>query len=689
MESDILKTRKGYFSRFFVPDENTARHSKKIFLYAASLSLVLTLIWIVYSPGLTGGFVFDDKNNFSVIKSQKKIDSIGSLVGYLNSADAGPLKRPVSMLSFLIDDRFWPLDTYRIKRTNVLIHMVNTCLVIWLAYLLLLRLLPAKREHEIIMFSICTGLMWSINPMQVSTVSYMIQRMAQLSALFSLLGIIVYMKFHEAYFKKALASMKTMIVFGFLFGLVFMLGILSKENAVMMSLLTYITIKCTTKIPAIPQKESRKESRKESEQAPEKENQSKQRQLWYLGEWVLLILPMILLLVYTVYKYIILGSDYDYREFTIIERLLTQARIFFIYLTSIFIPDVTQMGMFRGGQIELSTSLFKPLTTVFSLLGLMTIVFLVAKFKAKRPLFVFGPIFFIAGHLLESSFIPIEMYFEHRNYLPQVGLWISVVGVLASIVNKKRVAVILLLSSAAIYSLLAFRLAIWWGTPLMLEKKWYDADVSVRSTQGYAIALTHLGRSDEAMGIIENGLTAFPNSLSLNLTFDLLVCNQASNLEPFPVVKYAKIATLTPPEIGWIEVVRTMFDQFKKGDACPGIDDNALLFILQHVIENNEKMLARDALAGNIYHLLYEIYQWQGNLDKSMGYLNLACEISCGPNVRFQQAVILASAGLYQEALVYLELTRGELTFVNRIIYPDLEQKVHFSEINLRQALEQ
>jgi tetratricopeptide (TPR) repeat protein len=49
---------------------------------------------------------------------------------------------------------------------------------------------------------------------------------------------------------------------------------------------------------------------------------------------------------------------------------------------------------------------------------------------------VFGPVYFLAAHLLESTLLPLELYFEHRNYLPSTGLFLSL-GVAAGRVLKR------------------------------------------------------------------------------------------------------------------------------------------------------------------------------------------------------------------------------------------------------------
>jgi hypothetical protein len=42
--------------------------------------------------------------------------------------------------------------------------------------------------------------------------------------------------------------------------------------------------------------------------------------------------------------------------------------------------------------------------------------------RNKQPLITFGIAFFFVGHAMESTIIPLELVFEHRNYLPMLGI---------------------------------------------------------------------------------------------------------------------------------------------------------------------------------------------------------------------------------------------------------------------------
>ncbi|NOY73401.1 MAG: hypothetical protein GXP14_13710, partial [Gammaproteobacteria bacterium] len=90
-----------------VPGQLVTKSTLALFL----LAILLTIV--VYSPGLSGGFIFDDFYNI-VENKALKIDSLDkdSLTAAALSGQAGPLKRPISVLSFAFNyyaaDEFSP-----------------------------------------------------------------------------------------------------------------------------------------------------------------------------------------------------------------------------------------------------------------------------------------------------------------------------------------------------------------------------------------------------------------------------------------------------------------------------------------------------------------------------------------------------------------------------------------------------
>ncbi len=102
-------------------------------LLAVVLLLVLSgLVWWVYTPGLTGGFIFDDEANLKPMARFGGVQDLSTLLAFLSSAELPG--RPLRLLSFLIDGNDWPLDTHRLKVTGLKIHLLAAVWVCWLTY---------------------------------------------------------------------------------------------------------------------------------------------------------------------------------------------------------------------------------------------------------------------------------------------------------------------------------------------------------------------------------------------------------------------------------------------------------------------------------------------------------------------------------------------------------------------------
>ena len=70
--------------------------------------------------------------------------------------------------------------------------------------------------------------------------------------------------------------------------------------------------------------------------------------------------------------------------------------------------------------------LWSPSTTALSLLAWVGAVAVALLLRKRYPLLVFALLFYLVAHSMESTILPLEMVFEHRNYLPSVGVCLLV-----------------------------------------------------------------------------------------------------------------------------------------------------------------------------------------------------------------------------------------------------------------------
>jgi hypothetical protein len=93
------------------------------------------------------------------------------------------------------------------------------------------------------------------------------------------------------------------------------------------------------------------------------------------------------------------------------------------------------MGVYFD-DFAISTSLVTPITTLPAILLLLGISLLAWRLRQKVPSLTIGWSLFLVGHAMESTILPLELYFEHRNYLPMVGILYALGGLVVIAGNR-------------------------------------------------------------------------------------------------------------------------------------------------------------------------------------------------------------------------------------------------------------
>jgi Flp pilus assembly protein TadD len=124
------------------------------------------------------------------------------------------------------------------------------------------------------------------------------------------------------------------------------------------------------------------------------------------------------------WDFLSIGRLYENRPFSLTERLLTEPRIVLFYLSLLFYPVPGRLSI--DHDVALSTSLLQPWTTLPSLLIIILLVAIGISQIRKQPLVTLAILFFFLNHLIESTIIPLELIFEHRNYLPSFFIFVPV-----------------------------------------------------------------------------------------------------------------------------------------------------------------------------------------------------------------------------------------------------------------------
>lgn len=372
------------------------RNTRNIILMAFAFVLLYLVVFGAYLPGLKGGFFFDDEASI-LLAEGVRLDtlSLGTIHDALVSGGAGPTGRPLSQLSFALNYYFSGFDPFAFKATNLAIHLVCGFLVFSLALCLLTATRPPAKQRNILIVSVVVAALWLVHPIQLLPVLHVVQRMTSLSAIFLLAALLLHIRGRDRGGRTGAALL--ILAWGVLWPLSFF----SKETGALFPLFVlawelivrksgtggldrfargFVTVAVLALLAATAYALSPR------------------------GQW--------------------LWAGYDLRPFSLVERLLTEGRVLWFYLGLILFPRLEALGLYHD-DIALSTGLFTPWMTLPAMAGLVGLVWLAWRARIQAPLVSFGIAWFLIGHGLESTVLPLEIAHEHRNYLPLFGILLA------------------------------------------------------------------------------------------------------------------------------------------------------------------------------------------------------------------------------------------------------------------------
>jgi len=460
----------------------------KRFGYACLTAAVLLLALWALAPGSNGGFLFDDYVNLPALGHFNGVRDWRTFLLYITSSTNDPVGRPLSLLSFLLDATNWPASPAPFLRTNIALHLVNGLLLA-----AVLRALGRARGWEdghASRAALLAAAIWLLHPLFLSTTLYIVQREAMLAAAFTLLGLRAWFVGRERLQAGRTRSACAWLVFGA--WVCTALATLCKANGLLLPLLLAMA-EATVLADTAPATHLRRARR------------------------LLLGLPLAALAA------LLLGSipgfvqtAIENRPWTLSQRLLTEPRVLVDYLAQLAVPHPVSRGVFHD-EFAASTDLFHPWTTLPSLLLIVATIAAAVAARRKWPVPAFAVLFYFGGQLLESTFVPLELYFEHRNYLPAMMLFWPIAGWLSD--AHAPLARVRAAAAVALLALLAFdtRLgALTWSDPQRLAHAWVERNPDSPRAQAYAARFELIaGKPDIAARRLSAALTAHPDEAQL------------------------------------------------------------------------------------------------------------------------------------------------------------------------------
>jgi len=425
----------------------TMRINRSTVLLLAFVATVLILTILVYVPGLPGPLLLDDLPQLESLIAQSAHDPDLLFRNYIISS-SGPLGRPVAMATFIGNAITHGPDIWWWKFTNVMLHLASGLLVCGLTAMLLQVSSKRFAADPWIVGIIIAGF-WLLHPLQVSTVLYTVQRMTELSTLFVLAGLVCYVRGRLVQEQSPGIGW---LYIGLGFGLFYPLAVLSKESGLLFPVYCSLIelFVCQFRGGAL----------------------LRRRLKIFHG---VLLAGYLSAAAYVLVNFssVVLES-YAIRDFSLLERVLTQFRVLVVYLSQLLLPVQGKMGFFHD-DISVSTGLFSPVTTLFSGLVVVALISSAVLLRKKLPLYAFGVLFFFASHALESSVLGLELMYEHRNYIGSFGILIAVLAIIPLVITQRRSLIIAVLIGLTGFSFLTWQRTLTWSSPGTLYEHMYES----------------------------------------------------------------------------------------------------------------------------------------------------------------------------------------------------------------------
>ena len=640
---------------------NPFRLPSSSLLAGLCLYLVLGLCVYIYWPGLSGPFLFDDFVNLEPLGYHYRVNDLRSFFQFVTSGIAGPTGRPISLLSFLLNDVTWPSEPWSFKYTNLLIHLLNGVLVYWVS----LRVLRLNGRHFIHhqaeWLALASASLWLLHPMLVSTTLYVIQRMTLLATFFSLLGLLLYLQGRE--------KMQSNLRLGY--GLITLavtaftvLAVLSKESGAVLPLLLavveFTVLRQQNRIIRHP------------------------NNIWNL---IFFGLPALAIVIY-LSRYLMpqYANIFAARNYTAFQRGLTESRVIMHYLYDLLIPKLYEGSLFND-DFPVSSGLLSPPTTALSFALIVSLLSVAVLVRQSYNLVSLSILFFLVGHILESTVAPLDLYYEHRNYLPSIFLFLPLAYSAEFRVKQTGFAVLIAL---LIFSFFTAAKAKLWSNEADLLLFWGKQHPnSPRAQRDASNIYFERGEIGKALQILDEATTKHPENIKLRLHRMTFAC------------------TIDKPDMGYWNHTLSLIEHspiYVDGQILENLNllvrltgnNQCQWLTFERFNEMADKILANSSVKNDktvessIIHVKGLIALNQHDKAAGLGYFAHSLELSKDPEMGLLQTSLLASRGYYYEALTQLETTE-RLLAEHKLDYSSVLYKHDYPmEIKrLRQQIEQ
>ncbi|MGB5512042.1 MAG: hypothetical protein WBM87_10065 [Woeseiaceae bacterium] len=578
-----------------------------------ALAAALILAGIGYSASLGSNFQLDDQANLGSLES---VSDRTSMIDFVLGGTAGPLGRPLSLLTFALQADQWSQGPDAFLRVNIAIHLLNALLLAF--FVRQLFIIRGDGRQPATLIGCAAASVWVTLPLIATATMLVVQRMTTLSAFFMLAGLATYIAARGLVVR---SPRKGLLLMAISLTGASILAALAKESGVLLPLFVLVIESTLLQRP-----------------------ESVSRTTWRIWTVVFLWLPALIVIAYLVSIFNYPEHMIQYRGFDAVERLLTQAQLLWIYLSKALVGLSGRLGIYQG-DIEVVRSLWSP-AALLAVTGWGVLAFGAVIWRRRFPLFAMGILWYLAGHLLESTVVPLELYFEHRNYLPIAGPIVALTALLILHSDQVRtVALRVIPLVVVVNALLLYSFASLQGDPRLAASYWViKYPDSIRAVTNLMTYRMSEESADVTIEAIRDFAHRHPEYATLRIQELNLMCKtRPEELQSTQVEEVS--AQLANGRLFFV-APQMLLELFATASElkCPAVSPETVMRMAE-VLRDNPEYAGHPRY--NMIHqmLLASMQQQLGDEAAAIGHLRKAYEFLPSEDVVLMMTVTLAPSG--------------------------------------------
>ena len=454
------------------------------------------LVFMIYSSSLKGPFLLDDGRN---IEKNSNIRMTRLTWNNLNQiAHSGLLpNRPLAYISFALNYYFHRYNVVGYRLINILIHLVSGILLYLVVKNTMVLPVVTSRYGHFMWIPYVAAFVWLIHPLHSQSVTYIVQRMTSMAAMFYMLSMWLYIKARQSD-----RTIFQMVLFAGC-GISGILALGTKETSATLPVFIFLY-----------------EWFFFQDLSP-----------GWLKRRIILIIGVGVLFCSVVFLYTDgqplakIMATYKTRDFTLLQRVLSESRVVILYLGLIFYPHPDLLNL--DYDFPLSYSIIDPPTTLLAfaiIIGMLTLAFWLAP---KDRLVSYCLFWFLGNLVIESTVVGLELVFEHRTYLPSMLIVVMTILLVNRYLRPNLLKVVAVISLIMVLSVWTYERNSVWNSDVTL---WQDvvkkSPQKARPHNNLGNALRRQGKLSEAIYHFKEALRIDPNYAKAHNNLGIVLATQ-------------------------------------------------------------------------------------------------------------------------------------------------------------------